>query len=320
MFYGLDIGGTKIEISIYDEWYELLSSWRVDTPIDDYGTFLETIVGMVVDADNRSKHIGTVGIGIPGYKGFDGKLVCSNIPCLNGKHLKQDLDQRLSRDVVIENDVKAFVYSEANGGAASGYENVLGVILGTGMSGALCINGHVYQGRQNVAGEYGHVGLSGALLQKYDFPKRPCGCGSFGCVEKYLSGPGLLWMSSHFGAEYESVLDLMRGYKRSEKGAIMVFNAYLDCLGSYLTELTKMFDPHIIVLGGGISNIGEIYDIIPTVMAKYVLANTTPPKVMAAMYGDSSGVRGAAILGQGGYATVQPYSRIRSKPISLIET
>ncbi|MBL4672885.1 MAG: ROK family protein [Arenicella sp.] len=312
MIYGLDIGGTKIEIAVYDERYELQASWRVDTPVDSYNTFLDTIVEMVVEADGRSKKVGTVGLGIPGYKGLDGRLVCSNIPCVNGKYLKQDLSQRLGRDVVIENDVMAFVYSESNGGVADGHENVLGVILGTGMSGALCINGHVYHGRQNVAGEYGHVGLSGALLQRYDFPKRACGCGSFGCVEKYLSGPGLLWMSSHFGAEYESVIDLVRGYQQKERCAVVVFNAYLDCLGSYLSELTKMFDPHVIVLGGGISNIGEIYDAIPSIMAKYVLVNTSPPKVVAAMYGDSSGVRGAAILGQGVYATEQPYSRVRA--------
>ena len=158
MFYGLDIGGTKIEVSIYDEFYEIVESWRVDTPVKTYDTFLDTVVGLVVNADNKMNSVGTVGIGLPGYKGIDGKLVCSNIPCINGKYLRQDLCQRLSRDIIIENDVKAFVYSEANGGAADGYENVLGVILGTGMSGALCINGQVYQGRQNAV-SYTHLTL-----------------------------------------------------------------------------------------------------------------------------------------------------------------
>ncbi len=298
MMYGLDIGGTKIELAIFDDQLNLKTSWRVATPKQDYQQFLSTVVDMVNDADQKTGEKGSVGIGLPGLVDSQGCAVSANIACINGKPLATDMPKQLSRPVGFENDVKAFVLSEANGGAADGTKYAVGIVLGTGIAGGLCVDGQLYSGTQNIAGEYGHIPLPAILQQRYQFPLRQCGCGAVSCIEQYLAGPGLLWMCTHFGGQYNSVPALMQAVQASETKAVEIFSAYIDCLGCYFAQLTMMFDPEVIVLGGGLSNISDIYTQLPAAIENYLFAGVSPPAVVAPKFGDSSGVRGAALLGQ----------------------
>lgn len=298
MHYGLDVGGTKIELAIFDKEFKLNNSWRVATPGGNYRQLLATIAEMVDKADQQIGKQGSVGIGFPGIVDNHGCAVSANIPSINGQALVSDTLTTLGRPVGFENDVKAFVLSEVNGGAAQGKTNVLGLVLGTGVAGGLCIDGQPYRSKQNVACEFGHIPLPAILQQRYQFPLRRCGCGMLSCVEEYLAGPGLLWMCSHFEAGYTSVPELVKGLQLGEAKAKKTFDAYIDCLGCYLAQLTLMYDPDVIVLGGGLSNIDEIYPPLASAMKPYFFSGVTPPDVVAPKFGDSSGVRGAAFLGQ----------------------
>ena len=298
MLYGLDVGGTKIELAIFDEQLQLVDSWRVATPKQSYGEFLDAIVEMVAQADRLTEGEGSVGIGLPGFFDVDDKVVSANIPGINGRALRKDLCARLSRPVGFENDVKAFVLSEVHDGALSNSKLALGVVLGTGLAGGFYVNGQLYYGRQHIACEFGHIPLSAALQQKYDLPLRYCGCGLQGCMETYLSGTGLQWLCDHFDSGYVSVESMVQGLKQDKSKAKKVFDAYLDCLGSFLAQLTMMYDPDTIVLGGGLSNITELYPRINTAIQRYLFRKTTPPPILPPQFGDSSGVRGAALIGQ----------------------
>jgi N-acetylglucosamine kinase len=298
MLYGLDVGGTKIELAMFDNHLNLVNSWRMPTPKKDYQEFLSVIEQMVKEADQQSGLQGSVGIGFPGIVDTSGCAVSANIPCINGQSIVKDTLTKLSRPVGFENDVKAFVLSEVHNGAAAGQKNALGVVLGTGVAGGLCIDGELYSSKQSVSCEFGHIPMPALLQQRYQFPLRKCGCGLTDCVEQYLAGPGLLWMCSHFKAEYQSVPALIQGVQSKESKALEVFNAYIDCLACFFAQLTLMYDPDIIVLGGGLCNIVEIYPPLPTAMQQYLFSGVTPPKVVPPAFGDSSGVRGAAIRGQ----------------------
>ena len=297
MLYGLDVGGTKIELAIFDDQLQLMDSWRIPTPKKNYQEFLDAVTEMVAKADRLTEKKGSVGLGLPGFVDADGKMVTSNVPCINGRDLRSDLSTKLSRPVGFANDVKAFVLSEINNGALSGATYALGVVLGTGVAGGFYAHGQLCSGRQNIACEFGHIPISGALQQKYNLPLRSCGCGLQGCVETYLSGPGLAWLCQHFDSGYKSVEALVEGLRQKAPQAEQVFDAYIDCLGSFLAQLTLMYDPDTIVLGGGLSNIAEIYPRINSAISTYLFRNVVPPQVVPPHFGDSSGVRGAAYIG-----------------------
>ncbi len=300
--YGLDIGGTKIELAIFDHALQAVDSWRAATPKEDYQAFLTILTDMVFKADQRAAQkdaaAGTVGIGIPGTLDKQGRTTLVNIPCANGRPLGEDLAARLGRPVAIENDSNTFILSEFSGGAADGLAHALGLIVGTGVSCGLCVHGRPYRGSQGIAGESGHLPLPAVLQQRYALPLRPCACGLSACMEQYLAGPGLLWLCSHLGAEYTSVAGLIDGVNAQQPQAQEVFSAYIDCLACYLAQLTLIYDPDVIVLGGGLSNIAELYSALSAAIPSWLFAGIAAPKVVAAEFGDSSGVRGAAILGR----------------------
>ncbi len=298
MHYGLDIGGTKIELAIFNVHFERIDCWRAATPTQDYREFLRTLTDMVIAADEKTQTRGSVGIGLPGIVDQQGRLVSANIPAINGQPFSTDIVKRLKRPVALENDVKAFVLSEVNGGVADGVRHALGLVLGTGVAGGLCIDGKIYRGRQNAAGEYGHIPLPAILQQRYRLPLRQCACGLRSCMEQYLAGAGLLCLGTHLGGDYASVQALAQARQAGDAKAVEIFSAYVDCLGCYLAQLTLLYDPDMIVLGGGLSNISELYPSLPAAMQAYLFEGIEAPTVVAASFGDSSGVRGAAILGQ----------------------
>ena len=298
MHIGLDVGGTKIELAVFDQNLAEVSAWREPTPVDDYDLFVKTIADMVAEAEKDSETEGSVGISLPGMIDQTGIKWSPNIPCLNNKSVVADLEAVIGRRIGVGNDARNLALSEANGGAADGAKRVFGIILGTGIGGGLCINGEVYLGANNLAGEWGHTPLPAILQQRYDLPLRPCGCGATGCIEQYFSGPGLAWLYEHFTGRQNDVPALTNDMRDGDKDANKVFDAYIDGLATCMSQLFIYYDPDVIVLGGGLSNIPELYSRLPDAFPDVPYAGKKIPKVLPAKFGDSSGVRGAAILGR----------------------
>lgn len=299
MLYGLDIGGTKMELVVYDHNQEKIYSKRVDTPTDNYEAFKHTILTLVVEADTSLDTQGFVGIGIPGLIEPDtSKALVANIPCANGRNLQADLESILNRPVKIENDANCFTLSEAIGGAGEGFDSVFGVILGTGCGGGLYLKHKLYTGRNNLAGEWGHTPLPFHALELggSDFPVLDCGCGLRGCLDNYLSGRGLESIYQHYADEHRSGKEIVQRYRHHDEQAGQAVKLYAELLACGLGSMTNVLDPGVIVLGGGLSNFDELYDIVPALMKKYTLKIASLPEIRKARFGDAGGARGAAML------------------------
>ena len=307
MYYGLDIGGTKIEIAIFDSSLSLTHRWRVSTPSADYGVFIDTLVQLVTEADALSadgkspqEHVpGTVGIGLPGLVTPNGISLCANVPCANGQTVQQDLAERLKRPVFSENDTRCFALSEARLGEGKGYARVYGAILGTGAAGGLCIHQQLDSGPNHFSGEYGHIPLPAFLQAKYDLPARPCGCGLQDCMEQYIAGPGLGRLYDFFRQDTQVLTapECIQALRHNEPVANQTFTCYMDLLGYSFANIILQHDPHIIVIGGGLSKVSEIIHGLPAAITPYLFNGTALPIIRPAQFGDSSGVRGAAMLG-----------------------
>jgi|TARA_B110000914_G_C15521522_1_gene477434 N-acetylglucosamine kinase len=296
--YGLDIGGTKIEIGLFDSELNVIDSRRVPTPTQDYDEFLSTVANLILEADKRCGQQGTIGIGMPGILDKNSRVQSANVPCATGKLLVADLETTLGRSVAVANDCRLFALSESCGGAGDKQPLVYGAILGTGAGGGLCINGALYKSGNNIAGEFGHLPVSGYLLQKYNLPARPCGCGLIGCCEAYIAGPGLGWLYNHFGGGAESTTKFVKDLRDKDLVAIKTFECYIEFLASAFSTLVLSYDPDIIVVGGGLSKIDEIIEALPEAINKQLFTGIESPIISRAVFGDSSGVRGAAILGR----------------------
>jgi N-acetylglucosamine kinase len=296
--YGLDIGGTKIEIGLFNESLEVTDSWRVPTPTDNYDDFLNAIVALIHEADDRCNSLGTIGIGMPGIMDKNDCVKSANIPCATGKPLVIDLEKKLGRKVAVANDCRLFALSESCGGAGDKQKIVYGAIIGTGAGGGLCIDGKLFESSNNVAGEYGHLSASGYLLQKYHLPARSCGCGLIGCSEAYIAGPGLGWLYNYFGSGTDSTAQFVEDLRSKKPIALTTFTCYMDFLGSAFSTLVLSYDPDMIVVGGGLSKIDEIIEALPNAINQHLFTGIISPIISRAKFGDSSGVRGAAILGK----------------------
>lgn len=297
MIYGLDIGGTKIEIAVFSPQFALIERWRVPTPAHDYHEFLHTVKSQIEKADQKFGGDAAVGIALPGVVGGRGRVISSNVACLNEQLVGVDLTTQLQRPVAIGNDCRLFVLSEAMLGAGRGYQRVFGVILGTGAGGGLCIDGEIYQGRQQLSGEFGHQSIAARVLQQYDLPLYACGCGLSGCAETYISGTGLSRLYRHFTQRDVSTYDWLAALRQGDTTAQHCFLCYLDALGAALAAQVLAYDPDVLVIGGGLSEIDEILTALPSAIARHLFSGAEVPPVRRAEFGAASGERGAAILG-----------------------
>lgn len=298
MLYGLDIGGTKIELSAFDQGDHVLTE-RIATPTHCYHSFKNSIRTLVNDADKILKTRGSVGIGIPGVINPNSlKAFCANIPCTHNRDLVADLEFTLDRPISIENDANCFTLSEALGGAGNNFETVLGIILGTGCGGGFYARGSLLKGCNNMVGEWGHCPLPYNIfdIAGSDFPIEECGCGRMGCLESYLSARGMENLHKHYCSENLRASDIVTAFQQKDAKAIKTVEVYCELLASSLASLIKILDPHVIVLGGGLSNFDDLYRLLPKYLNKYCLPQTGIPKIRKAIYGDTSGVRGAALL------------------------
>lgn len=296
MVCGIDIGGTKLQLTVFGRTMNEVHSRRQATPVHDYRAFLDALSDLVRSADEAAGERLAVGLAFPGIVARDGRAISTNIPCVHGRPVMADIEAALGREVVYLNDTRAFTLSESRGGALEGVSIGMGIILGTGVAGALCIGGRLYGGSRGVAGEYGHMPLPRNLLEKYALPSSHCPCGSDGCAEAFLSGPGLMRIGSRFGVMCNSAEELLVQAQEGVEAAQRSIQAYMDCLGYFISRLTLLFDPDLIALGGGLSNARRLHRELPAAVGVHLFEGLQPPSIAAPRFGACSGVRGAAIL------------------------
>ena len=300
MHYGLDIGGTKIELAVFDSDMQLLHRWRTATPTADYHQFLQTVTAQIGIADQRYGSLGSVGIALPGVIRPDNTVLSSNVPCLTNQAVAAALAQQLQRPVAIGNDCRCFALSEALLGAGRSFQRVFGAIVGTGAGGGFCLNGQLYQGAGRLAGEFGHQGLAAAVVQQFALPLFRCGCGLSGCAEPYISGSGLARLYQYFSDLQDAdSYQWLSAYRAGDEAAKQTFACYISALGSVMAAQVLTLDPDIIVLGGGLSEVPELLAALPEATRRYLFTGAPLPLFAGAEFGASSGVRGAALLGRG---------------------
>ncbi len=293
---GIDLGGTKTETLVLGLDGEQVYRRRVDTPAHDYDEILQMIGGLVKQAESELDVEASVGIGVPGAISPDsGLLRNSNTASLNGRPFRGDLEALLGRQICIENDANCFALSEALAGAASGLAVVFGVIIGTGTGGGLVIDGRLVNGPHAITGEWGHNPLPWRCDEDGG---GACYCGKTGCIETFLSGPGLMLnYRTRFG-ESRTSREIVAGADAGEESCVAMMAAYHDQLARSLAHLINILDPNAIVLGGGMSNIDSIYSELPRLLPAYVFSDYVETPILQAGRGDASGVYGAAMLGQ----------------------
>ena len=295
---GVDLGGTKIEIiALAQDGRELLRR-RVATPKENYGEILDAVAALVRDAEIELADRGTVGIGTPGsISRATGLLRGSNSVCLNGKPIKVDLEALLGREVPITNDANCFALSEATDGAGAGAEVVFGVILGTGVGGGIVVRGHVLTGPNAIAGEWGHNPLP--WPKDDERPGYPCFAGHSGCIETFLSGPGIERDHLRTSGKALTSHDIGARAAIGDAACEATMRRYEERLARALAHVINILDPDVIVLGGGMSNVQRLYANVPGLWLPWVFSDRVDTRLVKHRYGDSSGVRGAAWLGRG---------------------
>ncbi len=303
LYYGFDVGGTKIEFGAFNAELERIANERVPTPTTSYEALLSVLTGLVNKYDKLFSCEGAVGIGIPGVEqASDASVFTANIPAAMGKTLRLDLEKALGRQIKLSNDANCFALSEAWDDALQNEKNVLGLILGTGFGGGIVINGEILSGKNNVAGEVGHMKMPidawQALGEKA--PLFDCGCGNKGCLDNYLSGRGFeLLFNALYDEQSEEIkkaVEIIALFKEGDKKATEFVDKYIDMLARVLAGLLTCLDPDVLVLGGGLSKFDYLYEALPARLEKYLLFVARPPKIIKAKHGDAGGVRGAAFL------------------------
>ncbi len=292
---GVDLGGTKIEIvGLAADGRELLRR-RIATPQGDYRATLTAIAGLVAEAEAELGQTGSVGIGIPGAESLrSGLIKNANSTCLIGQPLRHDLQTLIRREVRLANDANCFALSEAIDGAGRDAETVFGVILGTGVGGGIVIRRQVLAGANAIAGEWGHNPLP--RLAAADQPAPDCYCGHRGCIETYLSGPGLTADHARHTGETLDAASIECRAAAGDTACEATLRRYEDRLGRALAGVINILDPQVIVLGGGLSNMQRLYRHLPACCAPYVFSDALDTRFLPPVHGDSSGVRGAAWL------------------------
>jgi fructokinase len=311
---GIDLGGTKIEgIALADDGRELARR-RVATPRDDYDGTISAIANVVAEleraclaeagrdvlprrraAGSNPKARVTVGVGIPGaISRTSGLVKNANSTWLIGRPLDRDLQARLVRPVRVANDANCFALSEATDGAGAGARVVFGVIIGTGTGGGVVVDGAVVEGSNRIAGEWGHNPMP--WPEAAEWPGPACYCGRTGCIETFLSGPGVTRDHERGGGARLSAEEIAARAANGEPAAAATMGRYAARMARALAGIINVLDPDVIVLGGGLSQIESLYTRVPQLWADFVFSDTVETRLVRAKHGDASGVRGAAWL------------------------
>jgi N-acetylglucosamine kinase len=300
VWYGLDIGGSKMELVAFagdDGALRDVFRERIATPGHDFLLFIQAIRDVVQRADTALGLRAPIGIGLPGIiDSASGRQLSSNVPALNGRLLTPALEAALQRPIAIGNDCQCFALSEADGGAAHGAPSMFGAILGTGAGGGFCIDGRLQRGRNGIAGEWGHWTIPATQLEQYDLPLHECPCGKRGCLERYVSGPGMSKLHALFGGDGAEPMAIAARAGAGDEASARTLSVHLDLLGHAFAGLVLALDPHVIVLGGGLSQLPHLYAQLPEAIRRHLVAGVQPPPVLPARFGNAGGTRGAALL------------------------
>ena len=273
---GVDLGGTKIELAVFDDDGKERLRQRAPTPHTGYDAALDELARLIVDTERKAGAHCSVGVGMPGaISPRSGRVFNAYNTPFNGRRLQHDLEAKLGREMRFENDANCFALSEALDGAARGAAAVFGAILGTGAGGGIVVHGRVIRGHNAIGGEWGHTPLPWMTAEEHPGP--PCYCGRRGCIEQFVAGPALKREIAARGEELANEL-------------------HEDRLARAFSMVVNFLDPDVIVLGGGLSNIERLYTTVPRLLPKYVYSQSVDTAFVRAAHGDASGVRGAAML------------------------
>jgi fructokinase len=291
---GIDLGGTKIEVIALDQSGAELFRRRAETPRDYAGT-LEAIKALVEIADEHTGDRGRVGIGMPGtISPITGLVKNANSTWLIGHPLDRDLEDLLGRPVRLMNDANCFALSEAIDGAGRDAKIVFGVILGTGVGGGIVVDKQVLEGAQKICGEWGHNSLP--RLTDRERPGPLCYCGRHGCIETFLSGPGMQRDHEAVTGVALSTHEIVSSANDGDTSAVATIERYVERLGRALATIVNILDPDAVVLGGGMSQLPDLADRAQGAIKPHVFTDEVTTRILQNVHGDSSGVRGAAWL------------------------
>lgn len=292
---GVDLGGTKIEAVVMDDDGAIRMRHRVPTPVGDYQATLDTLVGLVAYLERVLDVRARIGVAAPGaFSAATGLVKNSNSVCLNDQPLLQDLERLLGREVRMANDANCLALSEAVDGAARDADVVFGVIVGTGTGAGIVVRGQVLNGANAIAGEWGHNPLPWPNADEWPGPA--CYCGKQGCIETFLSGPGLSdWHRRQTGAALTAE-QIAAAAAAGQADAEASLSLYEDRMARALASVINILDPNVIVLGGGLSNLDRLYERVPARWGRYVFSDRVDTRLVRAAHGATSGVRGAAWL------------------------
>jgi len=292
---GIDLGGTKIEAVLIAADGVIVRRERVATPRHDYAATVETIRALVAEIEKDAGVVASVGVGTPGaVSPATGLIKNANSVWLNGRPLRRDLETSLGREVRLANDADCFALSEAVDGAGIGAEVVFGAILGTGVGGGIVVRGRPLSGPNAVAGEWGHNPLP--WPRDEERPGPPCYCGRSGCIETFLSGPGLERDHAAVSGATLSGPEIARRAGGGDEKAEATLRRYEERLARALASVINLLDPDVIVLGGGLSNLERLYERVPAAWEPFVFSDRVDTRLRPPAHGDSGGVRGAAWL------------------------
>lgn len=292
---GVDLGGSKIAAIALDADGTTVGSRRTATPKGDYVATIETIAEIIDSLERQAGRSGSIGIGIPGsLSPATGRVRNANSTWLNDRAFDRDLAIQLERRIRVANDANCFALSESVDGAGAGARTVFGVILGTGCGGGLVIGGKLTDGPLGIAGEWGHNPLPWPEEDEYPGPR--CWCGRRGCMETWVSGPGLAADHERQTGERLSVEEIVARAARGDGEAQARLDAHCSRLARGLAAVVNILDPEVIVLGGGLSALSHLYEELPKQIARHVFADHAKISVRPPHFGDASGVTGAAWL------------------------
>lgn len=291
---GVDFGGTKIEAAALDEAGRFLARIRAPNP-RSYDAALQAICDLVAKVEAETGQSGTVGIGTPGtVSPASGLMMNANSLFLNGRAFREDISAKLGRDVRLANDANCLALSEAVDGAGAGARTVFAVVLGTGCGGGLVVDGRLVEGRNGIAGEWGHAPLPWPKLEELPGPR--CWCGQEGCLDLWISGTGLERDYEKHTGQHLRGEKIIANLREAEPRALAAFDRLIDRLGRAFAMIANIVDPDVFVIGGGLSNVTELYERLPSAVAGHAFCDAWSARIVPAKWGDSSGVRGAARL------------------------
>ena len=292
--FGVDLGGTKTELIALEGSVE---RWRrrVPTPSNDYAAIVETIASLDRDATKALGQRGSLGIGTPGsVSPKTGRMRNCNTVVLNGQPLRADIEAAVGRGVRFANDANCFALSEATDGAGQGAGVVFGAILGTGVGGGVVVSGKLVEGTNGIGGEWGHSPMP--LVFGDEHPGPACYCGRTGCVERFLSGPGMADDHARRHGGQSSAAEIAAS---TDPACVQTVERYASRFAKALSMVVNLLDPDVIVLGGGLSNVTRLYTRVPALLAEHAFSDVLETRLVPPQHGDSSGVRGAAWLWKG---------------------